>query len=99
MSVCRTPLYNNPPIHFRGIEAIVVVNLQHRHQDSDAFLFRYNCGSDAMPLQGSDLRRGFFGRRLRLSILLMQLIVYLCPFQFTSILRVIYIHALLLSIK
>ena len=44
-------LHNNPHVHSRGIEAIVAaLNIQHRCQDSDAFLLRY-CNSDAMPFQ------------------------------------------------
>ena len=53
-------LHSNPHVHSRGVEAIVVaLNIQHRRQDFDAFLFRYR-DSDTMPFQTMALLQARF---------------------------------------
>lgn len=60
-------LHNNPHIHTRGIEAIVAaLNIQHRRQESNAFLSKYR-DSDDMPLQSMTLLQARFNLHLSVS--------------------------------
>ena len=53
-------LHSSPRVHSRGIEAVVAaLNIQHRSQDSDAFLFRHR-DSDAMTFQTMALLQARF---------------------------------------